>query len=120
MESLTYWLALKTVPGVGNCMFLQFLKHLGEPEKVFKASREELLKVEGVNLQLASMIADYKVPKAVQEDLALVRKNHFSIITFSDPDYPALLRQIHDPQYSDRRLTKCDVLRSRRHRTVER
>jgi len=97
MESLTYWLALKTVPGVGNCMFLQFLKHFGEPEKVFKASREELLKVEGVNLQLASMIAHYKVPKAVQEDLALVRKNHFSIITFANPDYPALLRQIHDP-----------------------
>jgi len=97
MESLTYWLALKTVPGVGNCMFLQLLKHFGEPENVFKASREELLKVEGMNIQLASMIADYKIPRTVQEDLALERKNHFTIITFSDLNYPALLRQIHDP-----------------------
>ncbi len=97
MESLTYWLALKTVPGVGNYLFLQLLKHFGGPENVFKASREALLKVEGVNIQLASMIADYHVPKAVHEDLAFVRKHHFTITTFSDRDYPALLRQIHDP-----------------------
>jgi DNA processing protein len=97
MESLTYWLALKTVPGVGNYLFLQLLKHFGGPENVFKASREALLKVEGVNIQVASMIADYHIPKAVHEDLTFVRKNHFTITTFSDPDYPALLRQIHDP-----------------------
>jgi DNA processing protein len=97
MESLTYWLALKTVPGVGNRLFLQLLKYFGEPERVFKASREALLKVEGVNRRLASMIADYRVPKAVHEDLAFVRKNHFTITTFSDLNYPALLRQIHDP-----------------------
>jgi DNA processing protein len=97
MEPLTYWLALKTVPGVGNCMFLQLLKYFGEPEKVFKASREELLKVEGVSTHLASTIAHYQIPKAVNEDLALVRKNHCTIITFTDENYPALLRQIHDP-----------------------
>ena len=97
MKSLTYWLALKTVPGVGNRLFLQLLKHFGEPEKVFRSSRKELLKVEGINDSLASLIVRFKVPDEVEEDLALVRKNGYKIVTFSDPDYPALLRHIHDP-----------------------
>ncbi|NVM57808.1 MAG: DNA-processing protein DprA, partial [Desulfobacterales bacterium] len=97
MESVRHWLALKTVLGVGNRLFLHLVKHFGGPENAFKASKDELLKVEGVNPRLASMIADHKVPGKVEEDLDLVRKNGFKIITFSDPDYPALLRHIHDP-----------------------
>lgn len=96
-ESLTHWLALKTVPGVGNRFFLQLLKHFGDPAKVLGAPRKELLQVEGLNSHLASIIAGYRVPGSVKEDLALVRKNGFEIITYSDPEYPDLLRQIHDP-----------------------
>lgn len=97
MESLIHWLGLKTVPGVGNRLFLNLILHFGEPERVFSASREELLQVEGVSDRLASVIQGYKIPKRVQQNLALARKNGVSIITFSDPNYPALLRQIHDP-----------------------
>ncbi len=97
MESLTYWLALKMVPGVGNRLFLQLLKQFGEPEKVFRSSRKELLKVEGINDSLASLIVRVKVPDEVEEELTLVLKNGYKIVTFSDPDYPALLRHIHDP-----------------------
>ncbi len=97
MESLAYWLALRGVPGVWNRLFLQLLKHFGAPHKVFEASKGELLNVEGITGRLASIIGDYKVPNAVGEDLGLVHKNGFKIVTFSDPDYPGLLREIHDP-----------------------
>ncbi len=97
MDTLSYWLALKAVPGVGNRLFLQLLKQFGEPEKVFGASRKELLKVEGVSDSLASLIVHFTVPNEVVEDLALVRKNGYKIVTFSDSEYPALLRHIHDP-----------------------
>ena len=97
VEALIKWLGLKTVPGVGNRLFLNLIQHFGEPEKVFSASREELLEVEGVNHRLASVIKSYKIPKEVQEDLDLTQKNSVGIITFSDPDYPTLLRHIHDP-----------------------
>ncbi|NVM23543.1 MAG: DNA-protecting protein DprA [Desulfobacterales bacterium] len=97
MESLIHWLALKTVPGVGNRMFLHLVMHFGGPEKVFDASTDELLKVEGVKSGMASLIAGYEVPKKVEEDLALVRNNGLRIVTFSDPDYPGLLRHIPDP-----------------------
>ncbi|MBW2036378.1 MAG: DNA-protecting protein DprA [Deltaproteobacteria bacterium] len=97
MESISHWLALKSVPGIGNRLFLQLVKEFGTPEKVFTASAGELLKVEGVNNHLSSVIHNYKVPAQVEEDLNLVKKSGFKIITFSDPDYPSLLRHIHDP-----------------------
>lgn len=97
MESLIHWLGLKTVPGVGNRLFLHLIQHFGGAEKVFSASRKELLQVEGVNDRLASVIEGYKIPGKVQEDLALAQKNNARIITFADPDYPSLLCHIHDP-----------------------
>jgi DNA processing protein len=97
MEPLIYWLGLRTVPGVGNRLFLHLIQHFGEPEKVFSASRGELLQVEGVNDRLVSSIQSHKIPKEVQEDLALAQKYGVRIITFSDTDYPTLLRHIHDP-----------------------
>jgi DNA processing protein len=98
MESpLLQWLALKTVPGVGNRLFLHLIQHFGVAEKVFSASREKLLRVQGVNDCLASLIQGYKIPREVYEDLALARKHGVRIITLSDPDYPTLLRHIHDP-----------------------
>ena len=100
MESISHWLALKSVPGIGNRLFLQLVKEFGTPEKVFTASAGELLKVEGVNNHLSSVIHNYKVPAQVEEDLNLVKKSGFKIITFSDPDYPSLLRHIHDPPLS--------------------
>lgn len=97
MESCIQWLGLKTVPGVGNRLFLNLIQHFGELAKVFSASRGELLQVEGVNARLVSAIQDYKIPREVEEDLSLAEKNGVRIITFSDPDYPTLLRHIHDP-----------------------
>ncbi|HID30553.1 MAG TPA: DNA-protecting protein DprA, partial [Desulfobacterales bacterium] len=97
MKSRVQWLGLKTVPGVGNRLFLNLIQHFGGPQRVFSASKRELLQVEGVNDRLASVIEGYKIPKRVEEDLSLAQKNGVGIITFSDPDYPALLRHIHDP-----------------------
>jgi len=97
MESLIQWLGLKTVPGVGNRLFLNLIQHFGGPEGVFSASRRELLEVEGVTARLASVIQSHKIPQEVQEDQALAQKNGVGIITFSDQNYPTLLRHIHDP-----------------------
>jgi len=97
MSPCVQWLGLKSVPGVGNRLFLSLIQHFEGPERVFFASKRELLQVQGVNDRLASVIQGYRIPKHVEEDLSVARKNGVEIITFSDPDYPALLRHIHDP-----------------------
>jgi DNA processing protein len=55
------------------------------------------VQVDGVSERLASVIRGYQIPKEVYEDLAHVEKNGIDIVTFSDSDYPDLLRHIHDP-----------------------
>ncbi|MDY6953641.1 MAG: DNA-protecting protein DprA, partial [Thermodesulfobacteriota bacterium] len=87
-ESLTYWLALKSIPGVGNRLCLQLIKQFGGPERVFEASPKDLLDIGGISGPLAETIARYKVPEEVKEDLALVQKKGFRIVTFPDADYP--------------------------------
>jgi DNA processing protein len=97
MEPLAYWLALKRISGVGNRLCLELISRFGEPENVYRASFSDLLKVPGVSRRLASAICGHEIPEEVKEDLALVRKAGYRIITFSDSDYPSLLRQIYDP-----------------------
>lgn len=92
-----YWLGLKSVPGVGNRLFLRLIEHFGGPERVLSASTAELKQVEGINDRLASLIHRHTIPREVREDLALAQRNGAKIVTFSDPDYPALLRHIYDP-----------------------
>ncbi|MBW1859484.1 MAG: DNA-protecting protein DprA [Deltaproteobacteria bacterium] len=97
MESLVRSLGLRSVPGVGTRLFLNLLQQFGEPEKVFSASRQALMQVDGVSDRLSSVIKGYEIPEEVHEDLALVEENGVGIITFSDGNYPTLLRHIHDP-----------------------
>ena len=47
--------------------------------------------------RLSSVIKGYEIPKEVHEDLTLVEKNGIGMVTFSDGNYPDLLRHIHDP-----------------------
>jgi DNA processing protein len=97
MDDIVYWLALKAVRGVGNRLFLRLLERFESPENVFKAPKSALLAVEGVGRGLASSIVCQGPSEEVIIDLKLVKENGASIVTFSDPSYPILLREIHDP-----------------------
>jgi DNA processing protein len=97
MDMLIYWLALKAVRGVGNHLFLRLLQRFGTPYDVFHASKSQLQEVEGVNARVAARIVQSGIPEGVQEDLDRVYENGYRIVTFSEPPYPALLREIHDP-----------------------
>jgi DNA processing protein len=97
MDNTIYWLALKSVRGVGNRLFLRLVKHFRTPENVFKAKIRDLLSVDGVGESLASSISRYKHSKAVLEDMALVKKHGASIVTYDHPHFPLLLKEIYDP-----------------------
>jgi len=97
MATLVDWLSLKAVPGIGNRLFLNLLQCFGDPGKVLSASREELLQVEGVSGPLAANIEAHRTPKEVETDIAQARERGVKVITFSDAEYPQLLRHIHDP-----------------------
>jgi len=91
------WFHLKSVPGIGNHLIKRLIESFGRPEAVFGAAPQELLVVEGVTPQLAERIIRHRVPAAVENELERLERSEFEVLTYSDPDYPRLLREIPDP-----------------------
>jgi DNA processing protein len=94
-EHLRYWLALIRAPYVGSATFQHLLTNFKTVEDVFSASPELLLKS-----KLRQDSIDYiRKPdwSQVDKDLIWLEQSEVNVLLLSDPDYPALLREISDP-----------------------
>lgn len=96
-EAYFYWLALKSISGIGNRTFKRLLTYFGTPENVFKSSRKDLLATEVVSLRVVSEIQNFKEENRIRKELKEVKRRGFHLISFGDDEYPNYLRQIHDP-----------------------
>ena len=96
MEKYLPWLALKSVPGIGNLLFKRLVERFKTPESVFQATSSDLRQVNGMTERLMT-IRQYRIPDWIDAELDLADRKGYRIIAFSDPDYPALLREIPDP-----------------------
>ncbi|MBW1722294.1 MAG: DNA-protecting protein DprA [Deltaproteobacteria bacterium] len=91
------WISLSLIPGLGNIAFKNLLEAFGSPENVFRARLKDLLSVKGVREVVARAVFKKEF---VQDPVRLLRKIEdmkIHPIIFSDPEYPPLLRTIHDP-----------------------
>jgi DNA processing protein len=97
MIDLERLLILNMVDDIGSIRTQALLKHLGSLGNVFKASEDELGKVEKVGPILAA-----RIPQAIKEidlkkEMDLIKKHKVKVITFLDKDYPENLKNIYDP-----------------------
>jgi len=97
MDDIRPWFKLKSVPGVGNLLGKRLIDRFESPQNVFLASNEELLQVDGVTGRHVTAIKTHKIPQGIEDELDLVNRKGYHIITLTDPNYPSLLRQIPDP-----------------------
>jgi DNA processing protein len=90
-----YWLALWRAPGVGPKAFARFLEHFQQPRRVFDAPRGELQML-GIKTELIDYL---QAPdwSAVDYDLNWLEQPDCHLVTLHDPQYPARLKQLHDP-----------------------
>jgi DNA processing protein len=95
-NDLKYWLALKSIEGVGNIGFKNLLDALGTPRNVFHASFQTLTVVPGIGKKTAAHIRDFNDWRTIEEELEHVKKNDAQIITYQDPLYPQRLLNIYD------------------------
>jgi DNA processing protein len=91
------WFALKSIPGIGNILFKRLIESFYSPEKVFVASIQDLIQINGISNNLALRIKAFKFKDSIKKEIDHVIEKGFHIITFSDSDYPPLLRRIPDP-----------------------
>ncbi len=97
MENIRSWLALKYLPGVGDCLYKNLLEGFGSPARVFAASEEALSRVEGISRRALEAILAGPPSVAVNAELTRVQQHGCRIIPYSHEDYPSLLREISDP-----------------------
>lgn len=96
-KSLYYWLALKRIPGLGQVGYLRLLQAIGSPKAVFQAEPTRLAAVEGIRKTAISAIVDFKGDERIDRELDALEKAKVGVLTFLDPNYPPLLKKIHDP-----------------------
>jgi DNA processing protein len=96
-EEILYWLALNLTPGIGSILIKRLLDQFKTPEVVFRASRKELLEIEGLGEKVAGEIQKGPLENVVKKELSLLKEVKGKIITLKDDDYPKSLREIYDP-----------------------
>jgi DNA processing protein len=97
MDSKEALVALNLVEHVGPVRVRQLLEHFGDAPGVLRASKAELLRVQGVGEETAEAIANWEKTVELAAELQRISDFGCHILTQADADYPQLLRQIYDP-----------------------
>jgi DNA processing protein len=102
VEFLTYLFLLNSIEGLGPTKILNLIHKFETPNNIFECSFNQLIKVEGINKNLAERILSAK-PKvssnfdSYQKELDKINNNNCEVITYFDDDYPKILRNIYYP-----------------------
>ncbi len=97
MESREALVALNLVEHVGPVRVRQLLEHFGDAPAILKASKQQLLGVQGIGEETAAAIAGWEKDVDLSGELQRIRDYGCQIVVSSDEEYPDLLRQIYDP-----------------------
>jgi DNA processing protein len=88
---------LSLVSGVGPLLRKALLERFGSPTAVLAATKGDLQAVDGVGPKIAARIVAANDQIDAEAELQLAAEHGIDVFTEAHEDYPALLRQIHDP-----------------------
>ncbi|MBS1227157.1 MAG: protecting protein DprA [Proteobacteria bacterium] len=94
-ESLSDWLRLTLIPGIGGETQRKLLAAFGLPQAIFSAGHSAVRGVIGG--KAASLLLDTDNQALVEQACAWSAGDHQHIVTLADPDYPQALLEIPDP-----------------------
>jgi DNA processing protein len=97
MTEAEAYIALNMVPRIGPVRIRRLLAAFGSPSAILRAPVEKLQAVEGIGPEAAKSLRAWESTVDLPAELALVRDAGANVLTPASPDYPALLREIHDP-----------------------
>ena len=90
------WLALALTPGLGARHAGKLLAQFGSPEAIFAASLTAL-EAQRIPAAVAQEIHSQKPLKEAEKELAQAKQLGARLLTWDEPHYPHLLREIYDP-----------------------
>ena len=95
MKNKPYFLALNRMNRIGPLTVAKLMKRWPDLEEMF-ALPEKALEEAGLPAVLAQMIATFNL-RDVDDDWRWQERSDHHLITWADSEYPALLKEIHDP-----------------------
>jgi DNA processing protein len=97
MDPRSAYVALNMIENVGPVRVRQLLEALGDPVAILGASRSKLESISGIGAETSEAIAGWR--SGIDLDAELKRIDEFGcqVVTWDDPEYPQLLREIYDP-----------------------
>jgi len=91
------WLTLSLISGVGPRTLKSLLEHFGTPAAVLDAPASALREVQGVGPKLSREIVASREKIDAAAELAICRQHGVSVLIPTNPAYPRMLTEIHDP-----------------------
>lgn len=96
LENKKYWIWFSLIKGLGCVRKNNLLKIYGTPEEIYKLSKRELLKVDGIGEETVTNIIEAKNEKILNYHIKYMEKNNIDIIHICEKSYPQALKQIYD------------------------
>lgn len=90
-------IVLNMLPQVGPVRVRRLTECFGSPTAILEATGSALRGVEGIGPEVSSVITSWREHADLNAELALMEKSGVRALTQSDPEYPELLKEIHDP-----------------------
>lgn len=81
---------------IGIKRFFKLIDAFGSAKAAIKASKNDLLKIEGIGEKTAKEIENVRVSDKAEKEIALAKKNNINILLFNDPNYPEELNNYPD------------------------
>ena len=90
-------IALNMIEHVGPIRVRQLLEYFADAPAILRASRDKLMQVRGIGVDVAEAIATWESGIDLTGELKRIKEFGCHVVTQSDEQYPELLRQIYDP-----------------------
>ncbi len=88
--------ALNTIVDLIPKKIISLINYFGNANNVLNADIKELESVAGISDKVAESIKNLSNLDVANKELALAEKNNIKILTYSDEEYPAQLKNIYD------------------------
>lgn len=89
-------LALLFTRGIGPRGAAALIEHFGTAERLFSASKGDIMRSVGLREELAERIVTAQGMECAEREVEYCRKHDIRIISVTDPEYPEPLRQVSD------------------------
>jgi DNA processing protein len=97
MDHLQYQIALTLAPQIGAVTARTLVRHCGSAEAVFRAGKKELQRIPNIGpATIAALQSPAEPLSRAEKELYFMEKHGVDAVFFTDPRYPARLRQCAD------------------------